>query len=104
MSNYYITYMWREAPETQKDKVYRFQTNDPEINLRMEKRKDFKLAVVGLNEKLWIYKTKIYSLKEAKDTLTMLTFCRINFRPIENIFVTQNGFKVKPGEQYRMAF
>ena len=104
MNNYYITYMWREDPATQKDKVYRFQTNDPETNLRMQKRKDFKLSTVGINEKLWIYRTKKSSLEEAKKTLKRLSRCQINFIMAEGIFVANDKVIVSPGEQFSLAF
>ncbi len=92
--------MWREAPEIPKDKVYRFQTNDPEINGRMRRRKDFKLVLKGLNSKFWVYKTQKYSLKEAKNTLSRVSRKEIQyikdkrvFRTIMNIDTNRKDYK-----------
>ena len=84
----FITYMWREAPDIPKDKTYRFQTNDPEINGRMKRRKDFKLVLKGLNSKFWVYKTKKYSLKEAKSTLSRVTRKEIQYIKDKHVFST----------------
>ena len=99
----YVTYMWREAPEIPKDKVYRFQTNDPKINRRMRRRKDFTLAAVGLNKKVWIYRTKKYSLKDAKKTLGRVTRCQINFEPSESIYTAKNEVIVSKDKHLRIA-
>ena len=84
----YVTYMWREAPEIPKDKVYRFQTNDPEINRRMRRRKDFKIALKGFNSKFWVHKTKKYSLKEAKNTLSRVSRKEIQYIKDKRVFST----------------
>ena len=84
----YVTYMWREAPEIPKDKIYRFQTNDPEVNRRMRRRKDFSLALKGLNSKFWVYKTKKYSLKEAKNTLSRVSRKDIRYIKDKHVFRT----------------
>ena len=102
--NNYITYMWREAPNIQEDKVYRFQTNDPSINLKMKKRKDFKLAAVGITTKIWIYQTEKYSLEEAKNILRKVTLCKINFETAERIFTANNKNALNIGEQFSLAF
>ena len=80
--NFY-TYMWRESPAIPNDKVFRFQTNNPHINRKMRKRKDFKLVMVGINRKMWGYKTIKYGLKEAKRTLRRITG--------QNIFYDENN-------------
>ena len=49
--NEFYTYMWRESQAIPNDKVFRFQTNNPHINRKMRKRKDFKLVMVGINRK-----------------------------------------------------
>ena len=84
----YITYMWREAPKIPKDNIYRYQTNDPEVNRRMTRRKDFKLVLKGLNSKFWVYKTKKYSLKEAKKTLSRVSHQEIRYIKDKAVFST----------------
>ena len=104
MMNNYITYMWREAPNILEDKVYRFQTNDSKINLKLRKRKDFELAAVGINTKIWIYQTERRSLEEAKNTLRNITLCKINFETTERIFTANNKDALNLGEQFSLAF
>jgi len=104
MINNYTTYMWREAPNKREDKVYRFQTNDSKINLKMRKRKDFKLAAVGINTKIWIYQTEKHSLEEAKSTLMDITLCKINFEASEKVFIAKNRDALNLGEQFNLAF
>lgn len=104
MINNYITYMWREAPNIREDKVYRFQTNDSKINLKMRRRKDFELAAVGINTKIWIYQTKKQSLEEAKSTLIKITLCKINFKTTERIFTAHNKDALNLGEQFSLVF
>ena len=100
----YVTYMWREAPNIRKDKVYRFQTNDSKINLKMRKRKDFELAAVGINTKIWIYQIERRSLEEAKSTLRSITLCKINFETTERIFTANRRDSLNLGEQFSLAF
>jgi hypothetical protein len=90
--------MWREAPNIQGDKVYRFQTNDPSINLKMKRRKDFKLAAIGITTKIWIYQT------EKQSTLRKVTLCKINFETAERIFTANNKNALNIGEQFSLAF
>ena len=104
MMNNYITYMWREAPNIREDKVYRFQTNDSKINLKMRKRRDFQLAAVGINTKIWIYQTEKHSLEEAKSTLMDITLCKINFEATERVFTAKNKDALNLGEQFNLAF
>ncbi len=78
--------MWREAPEITGDKIYRFQTNNPEINRRMKRRKDFTLSSYGMNIKMWVYRTKKYSLKDAKKTLKRITRQNIDFDPLHDMY------------------
>ena len=104
MINNYITYMWREAPNVREDKVYRFQTNDSKINLKMRRRKDFELAAVGINTKIWIYQTKKQSLEEAKSTLINITLCKINFETTERIFTANKRDSLNLGEQFSLAY
>ena len=80
------TFMWREAPEITGDKIYRFQTNNSEINRRMRRRKDFTLSSYGMNIKMWGYRTKKYSLKDAKKTLKRITRQNIDFDPFHDMY------------------
>ena len=86
------TFMWREAPEISGDKIYRFQTNDPEVNRRMRRRKDFKLSAVGINTRFWIYRTKKYSLKEAKNTLKRITRMQYSYNNSEKIYFSDHRY------------
>ncbi len=97
------TYMWREAPGIPKDKVYRFQTSDPNINRRMRRRKDFKLTCYGMNKKFWIYQTKKYSLKDAKKTLQRVTRQNIDFDAVNDVFCTNNGVIMTPKYTLKVA-
>ena len=67
------TYMWREYPFIRGDKSYRFQTNDSAINKRMRQRKDFKLAMWGLNNNIWVYITEKNTANKARRTLSNIT-------------------------------
>ena len=78
--------MWREAPEIVGDKIYRFQTNDPIIHKRLRRRKDFKLSIVGINKPIWVYKTKKYSLKEAKNTLQNISNGQLVYDETDKIY------------------
>tara|TARA_R110000823_G_scaffold24929_1_gene73813 strand:+ start:819 stop:1103 length:285 start_codon:yes stop_codon:yes gene_type:complete len=72
------THMWRECPFIRGDKAYRFQTDDPHIHKKMRQRKDFKLAIWGLNKKLWVYVSDKNTLEKAKRTLGNLTHGKVN--------------------------
>ena len=91
-----FTYMWREAPEITGDKIYRFQTSDPRINRKMRRRKDFELSLFGINDKVWVYRTRKYSLKDAKKTLKAITGQNIDFDAIFSVFYAKNGVIVTP--------
>ena len=90
------TYMWRESPTIPNDKIFRFQTNDPHINRKMRKRKDFKLVMIGMNRKMWGYKTIKYGLKEAKRTLRRITGQNIFYDENNELFYANIGAIVAP--------
>ncbi|OVE79284.1 hypothetical protein BVY01_02900 [bacterium I07] len=71
--------------------LYRFETNDPEVNKRMRQRQDFKLVGFGVNHPCWQYQASFYSPKEAKRTLGRITRSKVKFVPSEDLFVAKTG-------------
>lgn len=83
--------MWREAPFLRDDKIWRYQTNDPGVYKRMRQRSDFKLVCYGINIRLWVYRTRKNSAKEAKMTLKRVTRQRIHFDTENKEYFTDPG-------------
>jgi hypothetical protein len=81
-----LTVMWQEMygePE------YRFQTDDPAVHRRMQKRKSFKLAVWGINKKLWVHRARFYSPQKARQTLQRITRSKIEKSTVKGEFWAQ---------------
>ena len=55
-----MTYFWREYKN-----YYRLQTDDKELHQRLKRRKDADLCAEGINCKLWVYRIKYNTPRDA---------------------------------------
>ena len=63
------TCMWQEVDERL---IFRFQTDDTETHLYLDRREEFKLVGRGENFPLWIYRAEFSSAKKAREVLRIL--------------------------------
>ena len=52
--------------------VFRFQTDDENVHRNMSQMEGFKLAGIGVNIDLWIYRVEFSSFENAKKTIEFL--------------------------------
>ena len=78
-----MTCMWREIKG---DTIYRFQTDEKDIAIKMKRRKKFWLVGWGMNCSLWIYRVHFSRPDLARAALTSLTGKKIKYIPEEDVF------------------
>lgn len=75
--------MWKEE---QRGKLYRFQTDDPLVNKRMNQRKNFYLIGWSVNTRLWIFQVQLHTQQNALRTLKALTGNNVIYNKKEEIY------------------
>ncbi len=69
--------------------VYRFQTDEIEINKKMKRRNKFTLIGWGVNCNLWIYQVSFSRPIRAKAALKSLTNKSVNFDKNKEIYYSE---------------
>lgn len=72
------SFMWREQPHSKSNNYYRIQTSDKNVYAKLRRRSQFSLVGVGINSRVWIFRGRYSSMKNAKKS-----FSRISNRKIK---------------------
>ena len=77
-----MTYMWKYT-----DKVYRFQTNERNVQKKLSKEKHAHLVSLGVSEETWIYDFLIDNSKEAWQILENLAGAPVRESNTQGVYV-----------------